>query len=1380
MIDNFRPYVNYKPKDFSNYIKWDMGTDSEENPIMPDDMGEFIKAKVPSTNYNNVNLISLQKSQKKVGYRLPTGYAGEDGHYGLWISIVPRDDGIQDVWWWTDHSRAWGEEHGYNTYPFDSSDSGYVQNLKTSHLEGIPFYYLDLQDWDVLTDIPFKDCMIDSHYGDGDLLTTINLSGAYLHDVDLVAGVGSLLGGIDTPTELYIKNLHVQHARQLDRLLDDSYGIRGDWDMSGIAIRESGYPIPNGHSIFEDCRDYNSEPTPLNISNWDICGYDSERYHGCRGAGHIDLGLDNDFNFYDIDFSGWKVCGYSTDLDINIEEEIGVHPDELPGGSGWDIYEMYHLRLDYNAGDLQDDQILDMSDWTFNSSGYYTIKNPTRASIAYIDIYAGDSASADGVTFSSDLSGWQFLGDSEIRGDHKSQYMDGMLDGVKNIDIHCSGYSENLDSLDISNWYADDYTYVYNTKLDAGDIDISHFSPSQFCFDYSGYGEDGDGNETFDDSGYPQRSAVFRIESASSCDVSNWNLSRTNSLEGCFLVKGNTNNITGLDTWDVSDIINFDRFLNKYHWEYYYDEETDPPTLEDKEMICDDPCNGGSSSESTDFSDLTAWRDDINQYASCYHILPQAWGAGSILDNIIYPEWNGWFDVESTFYPYQSTIEGVDEIYYKGNIREQFPLNTDDAATKAEHPERYPVEIGHCYGNERYVENEGYFIEPVVYTEDGWVDVENPWLRQRGYLFNLAYSGSGITPNTTEETILADVTGSYHDNLTGDEDYIDTGYCSIYSPTTPYPSGSQRFYVNYTPDGERYSYLGYFIATVSDPSTAGWITASIPDDLVIYPDTTGYEIIDQILYDDPMVVSYHNPVTGYSGYAEAEDLSITDPIPPYQVGQTEFTMLYEYYDEGYDVTYHSTYTFTRPVIPAPALQLPMTANYGSPVFDFDYASEYDTEAVCREPLNYSNVLTRYNADFSTSLSELPSFCNHFMNPVSYGTPVADFGADRYDIPIFTSLQYNNYNLDFTDYNFVVFNVGIYASGARRNMAVVYVPKNKFVRYINGELYSTKSFTAYMISEYGLNEGSSITNWQFSPHITEYTATLQNGYYKVTISSAFNTAMFSSIPVYWSSDLNATGTDVASIMADTVGYASVPMTGSAGYNYFINCNGVFHEPSIPLAYNWNFLNSDIDTINNLAAPYDRTAGSQTTLTQDGLKVEGGAGYVPTYVGLQFTDAPFTLIGRDHAIIELDLGDIYAHRDISGEPTIFTYLGGCSCWWSVAFMLNRDNQTCSIDVFGGNESGVDMVVNNLNISSFINKTIKIEFYRDVNDYIRLKLYSGSNLLLETPALDENDDPFFPQYDQPTYCPFVVLGDIGSYNSGSYIYLKALRIYLENTST
>ena len=156
-------------------------------------------------------------------------------------------------------------------------------------------------------------------------------------------------------------------------------------------------------------------------------------------------------------------------------------------------------------------------------------------------------------------------------------------------------------------------------------------------------------------------------------NVSNWDLTQVTNISGLFRPGydvGFNSKISGLDTWDVSNITDMTSLFEDNNlpdlseisvWDISNVEHFDHMFKGTRNYVDDE----GHLVEINDYSELNEWRDLLPITATYNYML------GNCNTEMVCPEWNGWFDKEGTFTPYDGSYS-VNEVTFKG-LRDELP-----------------------------------------------------------------------------------------------------------------------------------------------------------------------------------------------------------------------------------------------------------------------------------------------------------------------------------------------------------------------------------------------------------------------------------------------------------------------------------------------------------------------------------------------------------------------------------------------------------------------------------------------------------------------------------------------------------------------------------
>ena len=127
--------------------------------------------------------------------------------------------------------------------------------------------------------------------------------------------------------------------------------------------------------------------------------------------------------------------------------------------------------------------------------------------------------------------------------------------------------------------------------------------------------------------------------------------------------------IDGLDTWDVSDVVNIEGLFSEFHGVQF---DSIIEQLEDWDVSSVTNFDNAfyNIENLTDFSPLDSWRNIIDPTASFNYCM---YSSETVTD-IRYPEWNGWFTTDGTFIPYTQS-QYVNGILFKGIVDDTRPSN---------------------------------------------------------------------------------------------------------------------------------------------------------------------------------------------------------------------------------------------------------------------------------------------------------------------------------------------------------------------------------------------------------------------------------------------------------------------------------------------------------------------------------------------------------------------------------------------------------------------------------------------------------------------------------------------------------------------------------
>lgn len=651
MINNFKAEVTITPaeEDYNANIRY-----HDENNS---DLEVFLKSHLP---FNDTDVTYLYDNHYSDSYPLvsfshstaPIGYQFENT--GMTYKFSVKENGLQDIWW-----------HDLN--------NSYVIN--TSKLSGIPLYYIDLygltinsnnQSISVETDLSLL-----SHMG-------INHAKINLANCTILNGKNFLSNKVGEEIEIINANnltLSAASGYDMSNFLKDSNNIYGNLDLSGITFEQDSqdnyYNFDKLNYMFDNSGN-ETNPIGLNISGWN--GY-------ITGGTNCDLGLNNAY-YNDINASGWDLNLDGADINISISAYGNMidfsNMNILNSNTDSDI------RFDINFYDEPENALFNISDAVISgdvdiyidSSNYidlnmsgWTIQNSTNG--LSVDVSSGQNVNMTNWTIQnitddnsyifittfawdaldmSDMSLSNCVCDrlvGEIAVSETFNMSNLICDGVtcgRGLFGDC-----NASDIDFSGWNLIDITndgassYGLINSFDSSNIDFSNLRMNTIqnllyeCqiddtlnlsnFDGYDWGAHFSGNTK----------AFIEGCTIETLDVSDW----TNIGEYlCGFIGGlysdtgyhsSCGTITGLDTWDVSNVVDFSYFIR-----------IDYGTI--------------------DLSDISAWRNMILPIATFDHMLPNREYISA------YPGLNGWFDIYGTFYPYLGTVEEFEEITFKNII----------------------------------------------------------------------------------------------------------------------------------------------------------------------------------------------------------------------------------------------------------------------------------------------------------------------------------------------------------------------------------------------------------------------------------------------------------------------------------------------------------------------------------------------------------------------------------------------------------------------------------------------------------------------------------------------------------------------------------------
>ena len=127
--------------------------------------------------------------------------------------------------------------------------------------------------------------------------------------------------------------------------------------------------------------------------------------------------------------------------------------------------------------------------------------------------------------------------------------------------------------------------------------------------------------------------------------------------------------LDGLDTWDVSNVVNMEGLFSEFHGVQF---DSIIEQLEDWDVssVTNFDNTFYNIENLTDFSPLDSWRNIIDPTASFNYCM---YSSETVTD-IRYPEWNGWFTTDGTFLPYTQS-QYANGIVFKGIVDDTRPSN---------------------------------------------------------------------------------------------------------------------------------------------------------------------------------------------------------------------------------------------------------------------------------------------------------------------------------------------------------------------------------------------------------------------------------------------------------------------------------------------------------------------------------------------------------------------------------------------------------------------------------------------------------------------------------------------------------------------------------
>ena len=643
MINNFKGTVNVIPaeQDYNANIRY-----HDENNS---DLGVFLKSHLP---FNDLDVTYLYDHSYSNSYPLvsfshstsPIGYQFENT--GMCYKFSVKENGLQDIWW-----------HNLN--------NSYV--LDTSKLSNIPFYYIDLYGLTINSNNQSL-----SIEGDSSILSHMGIDRPKINltNCTIVNGKNLLSYGIDKGIEIINGGgitLSAASGYDMTNFLKDTYDIYGSLNLSGITFEKDSqdnyYSLDKLDGMFDGSGN-SDNPIDLNIGYWNgyitdgsNCNFGlDDSYYSNINASHWDFQTDGAEIIMPSEVHG-TLADYSnmSITNDNNQTTINIVPNFYNGG-GDNLFKISDVVCDGNVSMIVGSNgDIDTSNWTLSNAddvneylaniGGYNI-NASNWTIQNIDIDKAVSIVGDDIDFSNlTLSNCSFL----------TRFTDA-INANGNLDmsgLNCSGVACEIgfisgiggNDIDFTNWNLSD---IYNdlevnygliTELDADNLDMSYFHVDSLqCVLYNSTIDDTLTLSNYNGYDWGQQGSGDTASFIDGCtidtlDVSNWtNIGEylCNFIGYCW-DDMSISTIVGLDTWDVSNVIDFSYFIR---------------------------VNSGS----VDFSDMTAWRTMLSPLATYDHMLPN-WDYVSD-----YPELNGWFDIYGTFYPYLGTVEEFEEITFKNII----------------------------------------------------------------------------------------------------------------------------------------------------------------------------------------------------------------------------------------------------------------------------------------------------------------------------------------------------------------------------------------------------------------------------------------------------------------------------------------------------------------------------------------------------------------------------------------------------------------------------------------------------------------------------------------------------------------------------------------
>ena len=447
----------------------------------------------------------------------------------------------------------------------------------------------------------------------------------------------------------YLPNNTYEVTGQLADILDYNsgyYHMFSDISLSGFVLNNAD-PFNGINGIY-----YNNLPHTLDLSDTilgDNCtNINFSSFNGIiRGLKTLNLS-----QITDIDFTNATIPSIDlSDTDLSNIEHIDFEYAEI------DSLDLSGTQINYL--DLRDAQInnIDLSNIDLSSCQFFDMN---------MDSY--DTVNMSNATFGTDIpSSFRIDNDTwDVTGLDFSSLSNNTLEGI----MYCSNSSGDRQYFNLSGWKIPNNPLGYDGSLKS--------------LIYTGY--------------FPH------------INVSNWDLTQVTDISSLFRPGydvGFNSKISGLDTWDVSNITNMTSLF----------EDNNLPDLSEISVWdisnvehFDDMFNGtgnyvddeGHLVEINDYSELNEWRDLLPITATYNRML------GNCNTEMVCPEWNGWFDKEGTFTPYDGSYS-VNEVTFKG-LRDELPSG-----------EQYQGQYGDAYT----IDSTGYYTGYYFWnTNNEWTQYE--------------------------------------------------------------------------------------------------------------------------------------------------------------------------------------------------------------------------------------------------------------------------------------------------------------------------------------------------------------------------------------------------------------------------------------------------------------------------------------------------------------------------------------------------------------------------------------------------------------------------------------------------------------------------------